>query len=161
MTNQVCEELQNDCPLLDLGRWHLYGVIRGEPSKENHGWGDRKRVYRADPGPAESVTTANWKGFRERWRLTPEGRLVLVGFEYDDVARPARRRTIGEVIEGSFYIVLKTEFEGPRMYVAFRDGTLVVNQGDWRHEDFDAELFLHDIHPGPHPHFLDGLRMKT
>lgn len=153
MTDQVSEELQNDCPLLDLVGWHLYGVIRGEPCEENHGWGDRESVYRADPGPVKTVTTANWKGFRERWRLTREGRLVLVGFEYDDLDCPPRRHNVGEVIDGTFYIVLKSQFEGPRMYVPFRDGFLVEDQGDWKHEHIDAGFVRRDLRSGPHPHF--------
>lgn len=152
MTDQISEKLE--CDVLDLGAWRLYGVIRGEPSAENHGWGDNKRVYLADPGEVDSETTctANYKGFQEHWRLSPEGRLVLVAFEYGPLTSKPRIRRIGETIHGDFYLVLKSQFEGPRMYVAFRDGLLVTDRGAWKHEHYpDPQRFTAEIRPGPHP----------
>ena len=154
MTAQASESLVCDYPFLDFGEWRLFGVIRGEPSEANHGWGDRVAVYRAEPGPAETMTTANWKGYTERWQLTRDGHLVLLGFEYDDDEREEQVRDVGEQIEGQFYLVLKSEFEGPRLYVAFRDGVLVADRSAWKHEEYVGNSpIATELRSGGHPDF--------
>jgi hypothetical protein len=139
MTAQSAEQLHNEHPDLVLGAWSVYGLMRGEPSPENHGWGARVRVYATDPGDPKHVTTANWKGFTEVYRLTRAGHLVLERFDYDDRAIPTR--IVGETLAGDFYLVLKCHPMGLRLYVPFRDGSLVLDGSAW----------LHEVYTGPSP----------
>lgn len=161
MTTQVSEDFRSEYPFLDFGVWRVFGVIRGEPSEENYGWGDRERpVYAAVPGPAETMTTGNWKGFVERWLLSEAGRLILVGFEYDDFEREDRIRDVHETLEGDFYLVLKSEFEGPRLYIPFRDGVLVTDRARWKHEDYvGPSPIAAELRAGPHPQFPRPARL--
>src|SRR5262249_51342093 len=76
MTDQSSDRLENQHSNLNLGAWLVFGVVRGTPSKQNHGWGEGGRVYRTEPGEATLVTTGNWRGFHESWRLRRDGRLV-------------------------------------------------------------------------------------
>ena len=152
MTTQTSEDLRIDLPGFDPGDWRLFGVIRGEPSEDNHGWGSREPLHQADPGSPETQSTANWKGYTEEWRLTDQGRLVLVAFTYDDPAWP--RREVNETISGDFFLVLKSGFEGPRVYVPFRDGILVRDHADWLHEAYIGPSPIEtELRPGCHPDF--------
>ena len=140
MTSQSSETLENEHPDFRPGVWELFAVIRGEPTKDNHGWGDRAadgslvRVSRADPGNAEAESSSNWKGYAEAYRLGRDGRLTLLRFDYDAPSRPPR--IVNETLEGDFYVVLKALFNGPRLYVPFRNGVLVLDRGHWLHEAY-------------------------
>ena len=141
MTTQSSEDLENEHPEFAPGTWRLFGVIRGEPSKENHGWGDRAddgslvRVYRANPGKAEITKSSNWKGYTERYRLGRDGRLTLLRFDYDSDRPPM---VVNETLDGDFYVVLKALFDGPRTYVPFREGVIVLDQKAWLHVAYTA-----------------------
>jgi hypothetical protein len=158
MTSQTSEDLRIDHPDFDPGDWALFGIIRGEPAKENYGWGSREDVYQADPGQPPTTMTANWKGYTEEWRITEEGRLVLVAFDYDD--RAWKRREVNETITGDFYLVLKSDFEGPRIYVPFRDGVIVLDRARWLHEAYyGASPVDTELRPGCHPDFPKTARL--
>jgi len=160
VTTQSSERLESEYPFLDLGVWRVFGVIRGEPCRENHGWGEQGPAYHATPGEARWVTTANWKGYTEIWRLTCDGRLELVAFEYDDPARSERHRDVNETLEGDFYLVLKSVFQGPRLYLPFRNGVLVVDRRTWKHEAyFDNSPVAMELRSGVHPDFPDAARL--
>ena len=139
MTTQKSEVLINEYPGLALGAWFVHGVIRGEPAAENHGWGDRSQVYAADPGSPAVVTTGNWKGFTAVYRLTRAGQLVLHRFDYDDATIPSQ--DVDELLIGNLYVVLKSHPMGPRLYLPFRDGTVVLDPSAW----------LHEVYTGPSP----------
>lgn len=134
MTEPKSEQLFNAHHGLHLGVWSLYGVIRGEPAPSNHGWGDHSRVYAADPGKPPWFSTANRKGFTEFWYLTQAGSLVLHRFDYDVPGIPSRE--VNETLTGDFYIVLKSAPMGPRLYVPFRDGFIVLDRSAWLHEAY-------------------------
>lgn len=158
MTAQSPEQLKNKHPDFEMGDWRVYSIIRGTPTLENHGWGDRDEqgrlvpVYRADPGDPSTQYTSNWKGYTRVLRLGPDGRLTLLRFKYDDPK--LKPRVVNEVLEGDFYIVLKTEFFGPRLYVPFRDGVLVMDRDAWLHErEAENSPLMAGICPGCHPDF--------
>ncbi len=110
MQSQSSEELENEHPSFEMGEWwRLVAVIRGEPTKENYGWGSRDaKVYDAQPGDTGSSmmqTTANWKGYTEIFRLARDGSLTLLRFAYDDLDTPPL--LVNERIKGGLYVVLK------------------------------------------------------
>ncbi len=140
MTTQSWEILDNEHPSFHPGAWRLVALIRGAPTKDNHGWGDRAadgslaRVSRAEPGKAEVESSANWKGYTEAYRLGRDGRLTLLRFDYDKTERPSM--IVNETLEGDFYVVLKALFDGPRLYVPVRNGVLVLDKSAWLHEAY-------------------------
>jgi hypothetical protein len=150
MTAQTSEILESDHPSFRLGEWRVYGVIRGEPSRENHGWGTGK-PYQAEAGHPSATNTANWKGYTEVFRLAREGRLVLLRFDYDEPSTPTR--IVNETLVGDFYLVLKSNFEGPRLYVRFQGGVL-ADRGTWKHEQYTgASPIATELRAGCHPSF--------
>ncbi len=159
MTDQSPERLSSARPDFTLGAWRLYGVMRGQPTEENHGWGERApdgsrvRVYRAAPGEAPATTTANWKGYTEVYHLGPDGRLTLVRFDY--ASSQLASKLVNEVLEGDFFLVLKASFRGPRLYVRFLDGTLVPDRAQWLHERHVANSFAKQLFTGAHPDYPD------
>lgn len=156
MTAQVSEVLANEHPDFQPGEWCIYGIIRGTPTEENYGWGDpdaeghRPKVYQADPGNPPSRMSSNWKGYIEVFRLGPDGRMTLIGFHYDDPE--ISPLIVNEQLEGDFYLVLKADFEGPRLYVPFRDGLLVLDRSAWLHEDGSLTVDS-EIRSGCHPDY--------
>lgn len=158
MTAQIPESFVNEHPSLAFGEWHVYGVIRGTPSEENGGWGDRRPVHRAVPREVPAMTTANWKGFVERWRLTREGALVLDAIVYSDSSIPPL--VTNERIEGDFFLVLKSAFEGPRQYVPFSASRVVVDPSSWMHEAYvGASPSATELRRGRHPDFPRRARL--
>jgi len=79
-------------------------------------------------------STANRKGFTEFWYLTQAGPLVLHRFDYDVPGIPSRE--VNETLTGDFYIVLKSAPMGPRLYVPFREGFIVLDRSAWLHEAY-------------------------
>jgi hypothetical protein len=154
VTAQTPEILEIDYAQFQLGDWRMYGAIRGEPTEENHGWGQRAangyvKVYRADPGAAKAQISCNWKGYKEVYRLHGHRRLTLLRFDYDFGQRPPY--VVNESIEGEFYLVFKMDFFGPRLYVPFRDGSLLLDHEEWRHEV--GPLLARQFRQGCHPDF--------
>jgi hypothetical protein len=164
LTAQSSEILENEHSDFRPGAWRLFAVIRGAPTKDNHGWGDRApdgslaRVYRADPGEAESVSSANWKGYTEAYRLGRDGRLTLLRFDYDESSRPTR--IVNETLEGDFFVVLKALFNGPRLYVPFREGVLVLDRSAWLHEAYTGPSPVStELRPGCDPSYPENPRL--
>lgn len=151
MTAQVSDQLALEHPGLTLGEWRLYAVISGHPDKSNHGWGEG-RPYKSDPGQAPWRTTANWKGYIIHFRLKADGRLVLDYFRYDTPGTPPR--VCGEILEGDFYLVLKSTFQGPRLYIPFQNGLINLDQKAWLHENYIGNSpIATELRAGCHPDF--------
>lgn len=158
MTDQLAETIVNEHPAVHLGAWRVYGAIRGTPAKDNHGWGDRVRVYRAEPAKVEVMKTSNWKGYVERWRLQRDGRLVLDAIVYDDDRIPPL--VTNEPIDGDLFLVLKSTFQGPRLWIRFVSGIVVLDTHAWLHEAYVGPSPVQtEIVPGPHPDFPGPARL--
>ena len=159
MTSQSSEQLTNEHPTFRLGEWAVFGLIRGEPSRENHGWGDREaRVHQAIPVQPRAVSSANWKGYTEIFRLTRAGQLVLERFDFADYERPPQ--LANETLTGDFYLVIKSTFKGPRLYIPFRDGTIVLDRAEWLHEAYVGNSpVATELRRGCHPEFPGTARL--
>lgn len=153
MTDQIPHGLTVEHPGLEIGDWRLYAVIRGDPAKENHGWGNGDNVEReiADPGKPklEDAVSANWAGYMTDYRLRADGRLVLDRYRYFG---ERRTKEIARAVSGEFWMVLKSAFEGPRMYIPFYDGVIELNRAAWEHEECTGPS-AHKFSPGAHPQF--------
>lgn len=159
MTSQSSEQLTIEHPTFRLGDWLVFGVIRGEPTKDNHGWGDREaRVYQAVPIDPQAVSSGNWKGYTEIYRLTHGGQLVLERFDFAESRRPPQ--LANETVVGDFYLVLKSGFNGPRLYVPFRDGAIVLERAQWLHEAYVGNSpIATELRRGCHPEFPGAARL--
>jgi len=159
MTSQSSEQLTIEHPTFRLGDWSVYGVIRGEPTKENHGWGDRETpVYNAVPVDPQMVSTGNWKGYTAFCRLTHAGQLILERFDFAETGRPPQ--LANETVGGAFYLVIKSSFNGPRVYVPFRDGAIVLERAQWLHEAYVGDSpIATELRRGCHPEFPGAARL--
>lgn len=157
MTAQQSEHFTTEYTALNLGEWHVFGIIRGEPTKENRGWGEGP-AFKSEPGEAPTVKTSNWKGYTCHFHLRRDGRMNLDFFEYDD--RSLLPRIVDELIEGDFYLVLKSDFFGPRLYIPFRGGTIQSDRTLWLHEDYIGDSPTStELRPGCHPDFPRKARL--
>lgn len=153
MTAPSPEQFKSDHPDVDVEWWPAVAVIRGSPTKENHGWGEGT-AYSANPGEAPMVRTSNWKGYRECYSLSSAGVLTLDAFKYDDRNIPPR--IVNERIQGDFYVVLRSR-QGPRQYVTFQGGQLVTDRRYWLHEAYVGPSPLAtELRHGPHPDYPEA-----
>lgn len=159
MTSQRAEDFVNDHPKLSLGVWRVFGVIRGAPTRENHGWGDREApLVRTKAKEVRAQSSANWKGYTERWHLKADGGLYLDAIVYDDKAIPPL--VANERVVGDFHVVLKSEFHGPRQYVPFVDGSIVLDESRWLHERYTGPRPVDTaMATGKHPDFPGKARL--
>jgi hypothetical protein len=95
--------------------------------------------------------TANRKGYLETYVTRKNGSLLLECIKYDDDGSTER---IDEAVQGDFYLVLKSDFRGPRLYVPFREGMIVLSREAWKHERYTGPSPVEsEIQPGCHPDF--------
>jgi hypothetical protein len=157
MTVQIPDELINECPDVNLAGLYLYAVITGD-IQSNYGWG-MDYPFRHKPRPPKSGgSSANWRGYVASFRLTSEGRLVLVSYNYPASAKKTREEVnepligdnwitipeepfgpgteeVEEQLVGDFWIVMTEEFFGRRIYIPFRDGVIVKDRDQWNKEE--------------------------
>ena len=152
MTAQMPDELDNQCPALDLNGLDLYGIVRGDITT-NHGWGE-PYVFRCPPGRADSgsVCSALWRGHIAKFRIDADGRVMLVGYAYptfevieNDLRRTDRTAAVGELQTGDLWLVLKRRFFGPRVYVPARDGRLLIDRAAWVLEPDEGPSIFEDV----------------
>lgn len=145
----VLESLHRGCDLAGLA---LYGVACGDPTT-NHGWGEPYVFQRQPRPPADAATcTALWRGYVASFRLYPDGRLALVRYTYpsfDPHGAPDHVETLHEELTGDFWLVLKADFCGPRTYVPFVAGRVVVDRRRWlvelRDDEDDVRAWLESV----------------
>ena len=132
MTDQISDKLSVEFPGLSLDDWRLYGVITGDPT-QNYGWGE-PYPFRTKPSPPKNPPcSALWRGYVASYRLTLDGHLCLTGYEYP-FAKHHPPQEVSERLEGDFWLVLKTQFRAPRMYLPFVSSTVVPDPARWLHE---------------------------
>jgi hypothetical protein len=78
--------------------------------------------------------TSLWRRYIAKYRLNQDGSLELVSYEYP-ISGPPGPDPAGETLEGDFWLVLKETFFGPRTYIPFRAGKIVVDKAAWVFED--------------------------
>jgi hypothetical protein len=151
VTAQSSEGFVSYHPGFEPGCWRLFGIVQGEPSKENNGWGTRKRITKFVPRAAKSRLTSNWKGFTQFYALQATAECILLSIRYDD---DGTTQQINETLQGDFFLCFKSDFFGPRLYVPFQDGKLVLERDEWIHEfPTGLELFSKEFSYGCHPDF--------
>ena len=73
-------------------------------------------------------------------------------------SRPTR--IVNEALEGNFYVVLKALFNGPRLYVPFRNGVLVLDRSAWLHEAYTGPSPVStELRPGCDPSYPENPRL--
>ena len=128
VTAQSPDTLVVEHPNVALEGMSLYGVIRGD-IRVNDGWGERYPVRGEPDRFFGAKCTALWRGSVATYRLSPSGRLELVAYEYPFSDHPST--DVREHLEGDFWLVLKKHYDGPRMYVPFRDGVVGADPSLW------------------------------
>lgn len=136
MPQQPPEILNNDCPAVDFGPLHLYAIVRGkQPSRPR--W-NNQYPFAHRPRPSNDAVCAKlWRGYLAYYRLTEEGRLILMRYEYPfDPSQPADE--VNELLDGDFWLVMKESFYGDCTYVPFLDGRIQSDRQLWQHGPNDV-----------------------
>ena len=135
MTAQAPDHLVVECPYVALDGLDLYGVIRGDPRKSDHGWGDGDAVATKPTHPPNvSICSALWRGCIAYFVLQEDGRLRLSRYEHLLKNDQWHKQEVDEMLVGDFWLVMKKEFFGTRTYVPFQAGVVVEDQGQWFNE---------------------------
>jgi hypothetical protein len=131
MTVQLSDKLLNDHPRVRLNGLSVYGIVSGD-IRTNHGWGE-PYVFPTLPTPPVDAErcSALWRGYIANFRLYPDGRLQLIGYDYPFSQGKGHRKNVGAWLTGDFWMVLKRSFYGPRTYVPFREGVVVEDTAAW------------------------------
>ncbi|KQZ45198.1 hypothetical protein [Duganella sp. Root1480D1] len=132
MTAQVADRLINACLELDLPGYQLFGVFTGVPNSEHEKLGPYCFKAKATPDP-RIVSTAVARGYVSLYRLNSSGRLTLNGFAY----LPHKGRApdlVHEEVIGDFWLLFRMSFFGEGVFVPFRNGVLVKDRSQWRHQ---------------------------
>ncbi len=132
MTAQLADRLINTCPDLDLPGYQLFGVFTGTPNSEHEKLKPYRFEAKATPDP-RIVSTAVGRGYISLYRLNSSGRLTLNGFAY----LPHKGRApdlVHEELIGDFWMLFRVSFFGDGVFVPFRNGVLVKDRSQWRHQ---------------------------
>ena len=148
MTVQFPDDIASNCELADFGELSLYVVTTGDITA-NNGWGVRYPFRKQPSVPADSITcSALWRGYIAEYAIHNDGQMSLVAYRYP-LAPSKPRVEINERLVGDFWLVMKSRFEGERVYVPFRAGVLVSDENEWHVEGNEA--LASQKHPPPIP----------
>lgn len=146
MTAQASDLLDNRYAGVDLGELALYEVVTGD-IHTNHGWGNPYPYQNQPSIPKDNkVCSALWRGFVAEFTLASDGSLTLDAYRFP-LAPNKPRQVVNERLFGDFWLVMKSDFAGNRVYVPFRAG-IVVAEHDWAIEGSDSlESLKHPRRP--------------
>jgi len=130
MTAQAPDQIENHAANVDFGELALYGIIRGDVTT-NHGWGDRYTFETNPTFPDDNKTcSALWRGYIAEFTLAANGTITLDAYRFP-FAPNKPRQTVNEQLNGDFWLVMKSTFEGNRVYIPFRSGVVNSSQAEW------------------------------
>jgi hypothetical protein len=129
MTAQIPEKIINRHDGVDFGDYELVSIFVGNPTDIN----SRKDYPFKEKGNVDKVTvcSACWRGYISVYELTSSGELVLIAFEYPFGNAPMDTDPVNEVLEGDFWLELRTEFFGDAMFIPFENGKIVSDRSRW------------------------------
>lgn len=129
MTAQVAETLINNNEV-DFGDYALYSVCVGDP-EDSRNLKEYPFKQKAD-SEKFMLNTACWRGYVSAYELMPSGKLRLIRFEYSIGHNPDDYDEVDEVLEGDFWLDLRTGFFGAKMLVPFENSQIVTDRSKWR-----------------------------
>jgi hypothetical protein len=119
--------------------FYLYDIIRGDihsDSPERYEF-LHKPYFEPSMGRATNLI----RGYVAAFRLEPDGGILLEEFRFPNSSfRRWRQQYVGERLSGDFWLVLKPDFYGQRVYVPFRDGRVVEEKRSWVIQPYDGRL---------------------
>jgi hypothetical protein len=130
-----------------LGDLRVFRIICGNPDNVNC-WSELEYPTPPKHPPNTVVISANWSGYTATLRLNPDGSLTLVEYLFVTYYRktgdgPLDFETsrvvqdVNERIPGDFWLVCSPAFGEPQTYIPFRDGRIVLDQSEWKHQSLD------------------------
>ncbi len=130
MTVQAPDLIENHSANVDFGELALYGIMKGDVTA-NHGWGDRYTFENAPAFPDDNKTcSALWRGYIAEFTLSADGTITLDAYCFP-FAPNKPRQTVNERLSGDFWLIMKSTFEGNRVYIPFRSGVVNSNEAEW------------------------------
>jgi hypothetical protein len=133
VTVQDPERLINEHPRLDFGDRSLYYVCGTELPV-------LPRISQ-DARPSSSL----WRGYIATFRLTADGRLELIRYEYPYSDISAHDVEQG-FLTGNFSLVLRHLFSGPSIQVPFRDGYVVEDRSQWKIDNQELVVNVREVY---------------
>lgn len=129
MTAQIPEQLINKHGEIDFYGNTLYSICVGDPTSLLE-----RQVYpfkhKGDLDKCQ-VFSACWRGYVSVYELKQSGEIYLVKFEYPFGSESSESDEVNERLEGDFWLDLRTEFFGSRLFVPFENGQIVIDKDKW------------------------------
>ncbi|MCG8093229.1 MAG: hypothetical protein JAZ17_06305 [Candidatus Thiodiazotropha endolucinida] len=114
---------------IDFDGYALFSICVGDPTDYKN-----YKVYpfeqKGDPEKC-AVCSACWRGYVSVYELEPSGEIRLVKFEYPFGRTPREPDEVGEKLKGDFWLNLRTEFFGDKLFVPFVNGKIVTDKSKW------------------------------
>lgn len=147
MTAQASDQLDNRHGTVDFGELAPFGFVSGEIDA-NHGWGKPYPFQNQPSIPKDNkVCSALWRGYVAEFTLDSGGSLTLDAYCFPSAPKKPRQ-AVNERLTGDFWLVMKSNFEGNRVYVPFRAGIIVADENSWLIEgDESLESLKHPKRP--------------
>ena len=137
MSEQLPEKLHNDCQEIDFGDLKLYAIVHGKRANKPRWSNQYPFIHRSKPSN-EAVCSVLWRGCVAHFRLLADGRLRLERYEYPyDPRQPAE--AVDEILQGHFWLLMKSSFFGDCTYVPFVDGRIVTDRERWVQGSCDVD----------------------
>ena len=137
MSEQLPEHLVNECAEVDFGSLKLYALVKGHRRSKPR-WSNQY-PFRRRPQPSDTAICAPlWRGAIAHYRLLADGRLCLQHYEYPFDPLQSDE-AVEEILEGDFWLMMKSRFYGDCTYVPFREGRIVTDRSCWETTACDVE----------------------
>jgi len=127
MTVQIPEKLHLEMLGIDIKGYKLYDILIGNPSD----YINRTSYKFKQKGQQNVIASHCRRGYVSTYVLEASGQLRLTEFDYpfgDDSDQPDKA---DEILEGDFWLDLRTEFLGSTIYLPFVDGAVVTDKTKW------------------------------
>ncbi len=129
MTAQVSEKLINKNSEVDFDGYALYSIGIENPENDAN---FKPYPFKQKPDPSIPVVfTACWRGHVSVYELESSGELRLIKYEYPFHEPPIEPDTADEILEGNFWLELRTQFFGDQLFVPFENGRIVTDRSKW------------------------------
>jgi len=129
MTAQIPEKLTNKMDGIDFHGYELFSICIGDPTDYKN-YKTYPFEQKGDPEKC-AVCSACWRGYVSVYELNNEGEIRLVKFEYPFGGTPREADEADETLEDDFWLQLRTDFFGDKLFVPFEGGKIVTDERKW------------------------------
>ncbi|MES2788940.1 MAG: hypothetical protein V4719_04905 [Planctomycetota bacterium] len=146
MTAQIPDRLNLEYEGINLGNLALFGIATGDVRARS--WkGERYHITNPPIVPPHEACSMLWRGYVATYCLRVDGRLELTRYDYP-LPGPKSGTVLSEFLTGDFWLIMKSEFKGPTVFVPFLNGHLISDETAWV---IDRDTTLDAVRQFQHP----------